>query len=80
MGEDTSKFAHQGLPPVESFNSSLRKESIYLDTYNKAVNVYSTLKCETFLDYHLTYLKCAVLQLADFIGSTTALLNYTKNV
>ena len=62
---DTSKFDHQGLPPIGTFYSRLKQEGISLDNYNKAVNVYNTLNCQNFLDYHLTYLKCDVLQLAD---------------
>ena len=62
---DISKLDHVGLPPRESFYSSLKQESINQDEYDHAQNVYNTLGCKTFKDYHMAYLNSDVLLLAD---------------
>jgi hypothetical protein len=54
-----------GLPPIECFKSKLTKEETKKEDYEHALNVYHSLGCKKFLDYHLTYLKCDVLLLAD---------------
>jgi hypothetical protein len=59
------KLKTQGLPPIDKFYSSLKKETITETDYKHAQKVYDELKCESFLDYHLAYLKCDVLLLAD---------------
>ena len=48
------------------------------EDYKHANNVYDSLKCKTFLDYHLTYLKCDVLLLADIFENfrKTCKINY----
>lgn len=63
--DNDDKLNHVGLPERKEFYSMLSKEHISEDNYKHATNVYNKLNCETFRDYHLTYLKCDVLLLAD---------------
>jgi hypothetical protein len=63
--DDVSKMNHVGLPPKETFYSKLSQSSISDKEYAHAQKVYDTLKCQTFRDYHLAYLKTDVLLLAD---------------
>jgi hypothetical protein len=63
--DDISKLDHVGLPPIQSFYSNLRQEGISEENYKHAENVYKALDCKSFKDYHLTYLQCDVLLLAD---------------
>ncbi len=47
--------------------------------YAHAQKVYDELKCKSFLDYHLTYLQCDVLLLADiFQNFRKTCLEYYK--
>ena len=62
---DIKKLNHKGLPPQSAFYSSLKQETLSDKEYKHAQNVYTTLKCKTFKDYHMAYLKCDVLLLAD---------------
>ncbi len=59
------KLNHIGLPPRSCFYSKLSNKVISLEDYNHATNVYNTLECKSFYDYHMIYLKCDVLLLAD---------------
>ncbi|MFM7987218.1 MAG: DNA polymerase, partial [Candidatus Fonsibacter sp.] len=59
------KLDHKGLPPKDFFYLSLKQETISVDECKHAQNVYKQLNCKTFKDYHMTYLKCDVLLLAD---------------
>ena len=45
--------------------SSLRLSGISDHNCKHAFNVYDKFKCSEFLDYHMLYLKCDVLLLAD---------------
>jgi len=54
-----------GLPPIEDFYSRLKNENISVENYNHAKGVYNKMNCQKFLDYHLIYLECDVLLLAD---------------
>ena len=63
--DSEAKLTHDGLPSRDKFYSKLSQSCISDDDYQHAQNVYKTLKCNSFLDYHLTYLKCDVLLLAD---------------
>ena len=63
--DDASKMNHVGLPPKENFYSQLSQSSFSDNEYQYAKNVYETLNCQTFRDYHLAYLKTDVLLLAD---------------
>ena len=63
--DHNDKLNHKGLPEMKDFYSTLTKESITEDNYKHANMVYDKLGCETFKDYHMTYLKCDVLLLAD---------------
>jgi hypothetical protein len=64
-GDSDDKLNHKGLPGRDTFYSTLTKGSISEDNYNHALNVYNKLGCKSFKDYHMTYLKCDVLLLAD---------------
>ena len=59
------KFEYSTLPPKEQFYSSLILSGISDDNYKHALNVYNKFKCSKFLDYHMLYLNCDVLLLAD---------------
>jgi hypothetical protein len=63
--DDVSKMDHVGLPPKDSFYSKLSQTTLSDNDYKHAQHVYETLNCQTFRDYHLTYLKTDVLLLAD---------------
>ena len=63
--DDESKFDHVGLPPREAFYSTLTQEMISEEAYEHAWNVYKTLGCKTFREYHELYLKSDVLLLCD---------------
>ena len=60
-----SKFGHVGLPPIETFYSTLRQEGITEEEYKHAQRVYDELGCKSFYDYHMGYLKTDVFLLAD---------------
>ena len=53
------------LPPIESFYSSLRLESVSEDEFKHANNCFNHYKCKTIKDYLLLYLKTDVLHLSD---------------
>ena len=63
--DDESKFDHVGLPPREAFYSTLTQETLSEEAYEHAWNVYKTLGCKTFREYHELYLKSDVLLLCD---------------
>ena len=63
--DDISKMKHKGLPPIEAFESKLSQKTLKPEEYAHAINVYNKLNCETFEDYHMAYLNCDVLLLAD---------------
>lgn len=71
------KLNYKGLPPKEEFYSNLKQENITDENYKHALNVYNKLECQTFYDYHLTYLSTDVLLLADvFENFRKTCLNY----
>ena len=53
------------LPSKDKFFSMLSNQHITDEDYEHAQKVWSTFKCKSFGDYHDTYLKADVLQLAD---------------
>ena len=63
--DDMHKLKYDGLPAIDQFYSHLQQKPLTNEEYDHAVNVYKKLNCKTFEDYHLTYLKCDVLLLAD---------------
>ena len=67
------------LPPIESFYSSLRLESVSEEEYSHANHVFDYYKCETLKDYLILYLKTDVLHLADVFEEfrNTCLDHYT---
>ena len=72
------KLNYKGLPPREAFYSRLKRETITHEDYKYALYVYEKLRCQSFLDYHLIYLKSDVLLLADIFENfrTTCMTNY----
>ena len=77
--DSNEKLNYNGLPPKENFYSKLSQTNISDDDYKHAQNVYNKLNCKSFLDYHLTYLKCDVLLLADvFENFRQTCLEYYK--
>ena len=62
---DISEMDFVGLPPKESFYSKLSQTTISDKDYKQSQTVYEKLKCKTFRDYHMAYLKTGVLLLAD---------------
>ena len=63
--DNNDKLNYPELPPQEAFYSKLSQSSISDDDYKHAQNVYNQLHCKTFKDYHMAYLQCDVLLLAD---------------
>ncbi len=63
--DNDSKLNHEVLPDIKDFYSSLKNESLTEENYDHAKNVYEQLNCKTYKDYHMTYLECDVLLLAD---------------
>jgi len=63
--DNVDKLNNVGLPDRVMFYSSLSQKHISHENYEHATNVYKSLNCKSFKDYHLIYLKCDVLQLAD---------------
>jgi single-stranded DNA-specific DHH superfamily exonuclease len=62
---------------MEAFNNELKKEIFARDKMNHVEKVYKSLNCESFKDYHLTYLKTDVILLADvFEKFRKVCLNY----
>lgn len=79
MGWQYKKINYIGLPPINDFYSKLSQKGLSECDYNHAQNVYNTLNCKSFLDYHLTYLKTDVLLLADvFENFRKTCLEYYK--
>jgi hypothetical protein len=59
------KFEYPSLPSKDKCYSSLRLSGISGDGYKHALNAYNKFNCSKFLDYHMLYLNCDVLLLAD---------------
>lgn len=77
--DNNNKLNYNGLPPKENFYDKLKQKHIDDNDYEHAKNVYNKLNCNSFLDYHLTYLKCDVLLLADvFENFRKTCLDYYK--
>ncbi|MEB2589911.1 hypothetical protein SOP87_30245, partial [Bacillus cereus] len=64
---DFSKFDECSLPPQQEFYSKIRGSGITDDDYHHAQLVWDNLKCRTFGDYHMAYLKLDVTLLADIL-------------
>ena len=63
--DDEKKFNEQSLPPPEKFYSQLTGKNITTEEYEHAQNVFKTMKCKDFGDYHDLYLTTDVLLLTD---------------
>ena len=77
--DDIKKLKHKGLPPRNNFYNKLKQELISEEDYEHALSVYKRLGCKSCLDYHLAYLKCDVLLLADIFENfrKTCMGNYS---
>ena len=53
--DDSDKLNHEGLPPKEAFYSTLTQQSITVEEYKHALNVYETMGCKTFKYDHELY-------------------------
>ena len=78
MGDGLDKLNCKGLPPREAFYSRLKREKIQ-EEYEYTLYVYEKLRCQSFLDYRLIYLKTDVLLLADIFEKfrTTCMKHYS---
>ena len=63
--DNIDKLNHEGLPDIDKFYSQLYQKTLTEKEYIHATKVYNQMNCKTFKDYHLLYLKCDVLLLAD---------------
>ena len=63
--DNDSKLDEVGLPPKYAFQSKLTQKELIDEEYEHCQHVYKELNCKTFYDYHLAYLRCDVLLLAD---------------
>jgi hypothetical protein len=59
------KFKYTVLPSIEFFHNDLTQEPCSPEDYQHAQNVWKTLKCKTFGDYHHHYLMADVVLLAE---------------
>lgn len=62
---NNNKVFKKPLPSRDKFYNKLCQEELTVDDYDHVINVYQTMKCNNFGDYHDLYLKCDVLLLAD---------------
>ena len=60
-----SKFDEIGLPPTSAFYEKLKQKELIGEEYEHCKHVYDKLIGKTFYDYHLAYVRCDVLLLAD---------------
>ena len=75
--DDADKFNHIGLPDIKEFYNNLKQEALSDSDYKHATEVYDRLKCKSFKDFHMAYLKSDVLMLADvFENFRTTCKNY----
>lgn len=61
------KFDQTTLPPIESFYSKLNEDTIKLEDYDHACNVWNTLKIKTLGEYSDFYVKLDVTLLCDIM-------------
>ena len=55
------KLAEPALPPLAAFFSQLRQEQCSVENYAHAQNIWTRMRCHSFEEYMLTYLKTDVL-------------------
>ena len=63
--DNDSKLDEIGLPPKSAFYSKITQKGITAEEYEHCQHVYKKLNWKTCYDYHLAYLRCDVLLLAD---------------
>ena len=68
------KLKETKLPSKDEFYTKLYDDEILEEDFQHAINVWNTLNCQTFQDYHDLYLKSDVLLLADVFE------NFRKNL
>jgi hypothetical protein len=54
---------------MQWFDNDLTGEKCTIERYEKALKLWNELKCSTFLDYHLAYLKSDVVLLAEVFNN-----------
>jgi hypothetical protein len=59
------KFNWTELPPQDAFYSELEEEGVTDEEYERAQNVWTSMECQTFKNYHDLYLKMDTVLLAD---------------
>ena len=67
--DDIRKFDYVGLPPLEAFYSTLKKDASSYKYYQHAMDVFMALLCELFRGYLLVHLKIDVLLLANMFDN-----------
>ena len=68
--DNSDKFEYPSLPSKDTFYSRFRLSGISKANYTHALNVYNKFKCSKFLDYHMLYLGCDLILLAENIEPT----------
>jgi hypothetical protein len=63
--DSVKKFKYTVLPSIEFFHNDLTQEPCSPEDYEHAQNVWKTLKCRNFGDYHHHYLMADVVLLAE---------------
>jgi hypothetical protein len=63
--DSVKKFKYTVLPSIEFFHNDLTQEPCSPEDYEHAQNVWKTLKCRSFGDYHHHYLMADVVLLAE---------------
>jgi hypothetical protein len=63
--DSIKKFAETQLPDINNFHNDLTNEPCPQHEYQHAWDVWNTLKCSTFGDYHYYYLMADVVLLAE---------------
>jgi hypothetical protein len=58
---------------MQYFDNDLTGEKCTIDRYNKALKVWDELRCTSFLDYHMAYLK------SDTVLLSEVFMNYREN-
>jgi hypothetical protein len=63
--DSIAKFQWTELPPIEEFYNDLTRKPCSQEDYQHAQNVWTTLQCKTFGEYHYHYLMADLVLLAE---------------
>ena len=76
--DSLSKFNETQLPPIESFYSNLKSESVSQEDYSYAQEVWKKLNIQNLLHYTVVYMQTDIMHLADIFETfrDTCLRNY----